>query len=166
MCGVTAKLAHFQPQLPEGGPAGCRAQCPPNGHRRPPPRCRHPARFHRGRPKIPGEAPSATPEAIIPEQRRGAGPQGKARPQGKRRPSTKRSGSYLRALLRSALQPPGCPRQGRRANGRAGGSHPHRGVGRSRVAGGSGDRHFSIGGNHSRSHCCSRAESGGCARKA
>ena len=142
------------------------AEISSRGQRRPPSRCRYPWLLHSGRSKIPGDDPSAASEAIRSEQRRRAGPQGRARPRRQPGPSLMQSCPHFRARLRSALQPADCPRQCHGTKCCRQGSRPLCRAGGSQVAGEPGDPCLGGRGNHSRSYCRSRAGTGGCAGKA
>ena len=57
-----------------GAKGGTPAPSPQRGKWRSPPRPRHPWRLHPSRQADPGQAPSAAPEEVRPQQRRGVGP--------------------------------------------------------------------------------------------
>ena len=104
---------------------------PRTGQWRSPPVPHHPWRLPRSRQAGQGQAPSAAPEEVRPEQRRGVGPprEDAGRPgqlQQQRRSRPKGRGPRLRARLWGALQPSGCPETGHAAERCRGGCRRHR----------------------------------------
>ena len=134
---------------------------PPTGQWRSPARPHHPWRLARSRQEGQGQAPSAGPEEVRTQQRRGVGPPGEdaGRPgqlQQQRRSRPKGRGLRLRPRLWGALQPSGCPATGHAAERCRGGRGRHRPGGGCRL----GQRHclprLDRGGHCGRTHGRSR----------
>ena len=104
---------------------------PPTGRWRSPPRPHHPWRLPGSRQAGQGQAPSAAPDEVRPQQRRGVGPPredagGPGQLQQQRRSPPKGCGARLRAHLWGALQPSGCPATRHAAERCRGGRRRHR----------------------------------------